>query len=279
MGGALAVMGISNLHSGRSLVLGANPADAAAVMRWDLVNPWARVYELNSTHPLTALRVRELNRQGEAMHQTSQYLLPLDQRMHCGAFPLEFLVWATPAVCIAALITTWWFPGAFSTLGIALPAKAQPLLIMLAGMTWILRVAYRYRGKVRSVTIGSLLEDVEVSQMRSRAVRLSGKILGRGQPGAFWSPDLVLRDDTGIMFILYRQSIPFARFMFGTAEAESYVGQDVVVEGWFRRGVTPYVELSKIIGEYETVHRTYSRWVQLGVALAAIAIGWVWFRY
>src|SRR6476646_4248696 len=76
LGGTLALMGISNLHSGKSLVLGANPADAAAVMRWDLVNPWARFYELNSTHPLTALRVRALNRQGSAMQQVSRYSLP-----------------------------------------------------------------------------------------------------------------------------------------------------------------------------------------------------------
>ena len=115
--------------------------------------------------------------------------------------------------------------------------------------------------------------------MRPRAVRLTGKILGRGEPGAFWSPDLVLRDASGIMFILYRQqSIPFARFMFGTSEAESYVGQEVVIEGWFRRGLTPYVEMSKLEGEYDTMHRTYSRWIQIAVALVAMAIGWYWFQ-
>src|SRR6185312_14302931 len=71
----------------------------------------------------------------------------------------------------------------------------------------IMRVAYRYRGKFQDASIGTLLEDLEVSQMCPRAVRLKGKILGRGEPGAFWSPDLVLRDASGIMFILYRHSI------------------------------------------------------------------------
>jgi heat shock protein HtpX len=85
LGGTLALMGISNLHSGKSLPLGANPADAAAVMRWDLVNPWARFYELNSTHPLTALRVRELNREGAAMQQPLPILAsPCRRRFsHC----------------------------------------------------------------------------------------------------------------------------------------------------------------------------------------------------
>jgi heat shock protein HtpX len=278
LGGTLALMGISNLSSGKSLALGANPADAAAVMRWDLVNPWARFYELNSTHPLTALRVRELNRESATMHQTSRYELPQNQSVRWGTFPLDFIVWAAPGLCIGVLLTTWWFPGAFSYLGITLPKKAEPFLLIIAGVTWIMRVAYRYRGKFQEAAIGALLEDVEVSQMRPRAVRLKGKILGRGEPGAFWSPDLLLRDASGIMFILYRQSIPFARFMFGTSEAESYVGQEVVIEGWFRRGLTPYVEMSKLTGEYDTVHRTYSRWIQIAIAVVAMAIGWYWFQ-
>ena len=144
----------------------------------------------------------------------------------------------------------------------------------LDSLGWVL---YK-RGKFQDAIIGTLLEDVEVSQMRPRAVRLKGKTLGRGEPGAFWSPDLLLRDASGIMFILYRQSIPFARFMFGTSEAESYVGQEVVIEGWFRRGLTPYVEMSKLTGEYDTVHRTYSRWIQIAVALMAMVIGWYWFQ-
>ena len=77
--------------------------------------------------------------------------------------------------------------------------------------------------------------------MRPRAVRLSGKIVGRGLPGAFWSPDLVLQDSTGIIFMLYRQSIPFARFLSAITDADECIGQQVEIEGWFRRGLRPYV--------------------------------------
>ncbi len=97
LSGSMAVMGISNFRSGTALALGgSNPAAAAAVMRWDLVNPWARLYELNSTHPLTALRVRELNEQAENQHQAVQYPLPEDRRIHWGLFPIEFVIWVTP---------------------------------------------------------------------------------------------------------------------------------------------------------------------------------------
>jgi Zn-dependent protease with chaperone function len=272
--GAVAVMGISNLRSGAALALSsADPAAAAAVMRWDLVNPWARLYELSSTHPLTALRVRALNEDATAMHQTVQYPLPADRRLRWGSFPLEFLLWATPWLGMVALVAAYkrpdWIAAAFG-LG---ATRVMPLLLIVLGASWILRILYRYRGTFKDAAVGALLEDVEVSEMRPRAVRLKGEILGRGVPGAFWSADLVLRDPTGILFILYRQSIPLARFLFAITEAENYIGRPVEVEGWFRRGLTPYVEMSCLIGEEGNRHRAYSRWIQLLLGCATVAAG------
>jgi Zn-dependent protease with chaperone function len=275
--GSMAVMGISNLHSGAALALaGADPSSAVAVMRWDLINPWARLYQLNSTHPLTALRVRALNEQADDAHQTVQYPLPTDQPIHWGTFPVEFLVWAVPLLSIAILLWGWWLREWLAKVGIALPAKTVPILLIVSGLGWLLRVAYRYRGTVENASVLSLLEDTEVSQMRPRAVRLHGEILGRGVPGVFWSPDLVLRDSTGIVFLLYRQTLPLARFLFAIAEADSLIGQTVDIEGWFRRGLTPYVEMSRLRGEDGSVHRTYSRWVQSALAIAAAVVGWLW---
>ncbi len=275
--GSLALMGISNVRSGAALALGgANPSEAAAVMRWDLVNPWARLYELNSTHPLTALRVRALNRDAVAMHQAPQYPLPADRQIHWGAFPLEAVLWAAPwvagAVLGSAFLLRRWLAGH----GIEPPPNAEAALLMFAGATWILRTWYRYHGEFQPAMIGRLIEDVEVSEMRPRAVRLEGEILGRGVPGAFWSPDLVLRDSTGMLFVLYRQSIPFARFLFAMTAAETYIGQKVTIEGWFRRGLRPYVEMSTLAGEDGSTHRAYSRWVQYALATAAIGAGWLW---
>ncbi len=53
LGGSVAVMGISNIHSGAAFALSGSDhvSAASAVMQWDLVNPWSRVYELHySTH-------------------------------------------------------------------------------------------------------------------------------------------------------------------------------------------------------------------------------------
>ncbi len=276
LGASVALMGISNVRSGESLALSANPAEAAAVMRWDLVNPWARFYELNSTHPLTALRIRQLNQQTVSMQQPLQYPLPYNQGVRWGLFPIEIVLWAAPFVAGAVLLAVWWRSSLIESLGITVPNILSPILLMFVGAAWILRTAYRYGGRFQSASIETLLKDLDVSQMRARPVRLKGTILGRGLPGAFWSPDLVLRDPTGIIFILYRQSIPFARFLFGVSEAEKYIGQEVEVQGWFRCGLSPYVEMSRLVGPSHSVHRTYSRWVQYALSACAIAVGWIW---
>ena len=276
--GALGVLGISNIRSGAALVLGgADPTAAAAVMGWDLVNPWARLYELSSTHPLTALRVRALNRDATEMHQPVQYPLSEDRGIQWGMFPVEVLLWIMPWLSAAALGIAWWRPQWFAYLGSGLAVETvKPLLLILLGITWILRVSYRYRGKFEDASVGALLENVEVSEMRPRAVRLKGEILGRGVPGAFWSPDLTLQDPTGILFVLYRQSIPLARFLFAIGEAENYIGQQVVIEGWFRRGLTPYIEMWRLTGEDGANHYALSRWVQYLMAAAAVAVGFFW---
>ena len=277
LAGAVALMGISNLRSGTALALGAlDPKHASALMRWDLVNPWARFYELNSTHPLTALRVHALNRDAELRRQPVLYPLPDQVKRDWRSFPLELLLWAAPWISGAILFALLGLRQRLMDWGIQAPAGLAPLLLLLTGVTWILRTWFRYCGKFETATIGSLMSDVHISQMRPRAVKLEGEILGFGVPGAFWSPDLVLRDDTGMIFVLYRQSIPFARLLFALTNAGSYIGHKVSIEGWFRRGLQPYLEMSCLTAVGGKQHRTYSRWVQHGLASVLIALALAW---
>ena len=76
--GAISAMGIFDAGAAQALAVSsysATPASSGAVdkarlkgaMRWDLWNPWARWYELNSTHPLIANRLLYLSDQSMAM--------------------------------------------------------------------------------------------------------------------------------------------------------------------------------------------------------------------
>jgi hypothetical protein len=186
-------------------------------------------------------------------------------------------------------------------MGFDLPATALPWLVVGLGVTWAARIVFRYRGEFARSNVGQLLDDMDVSQMRPRAVELEGEIIGQGIPGAFWSPDLVLQDDTGMMFVLYRATLPFGRLWFAVRNVDRFIGERVTVKGWYRRGLRPYVELSRIeatlrkpqsgdgplrlFGSSDNaepdqlehvMRRSYSRWIQLCGAALATAIGVIW---
>lgn len=301
-GRALSLMGIMGASSGNAIALGAlSPQDAARVMRWDLVNPWARFYELGSTHPLTAMRLRALNREAMAQGQNIEYPLPENTSVRWAGFPVEFFFWAAPLVCGFLLFTRAWIGNALERRGFELPSHLAPTLLLILGVTWAARIAFRYYGEFKAAKVSDLLEDLTVSQMRPRAVTITGEIVGQGLPGAFWSPDLVLRDETGLMFLLYRPSIPFARLLFAVQNVDRLLGEQVTVQGWYRRGLRPYIEMSKIetvvvkartgsgpiqlfgdpkdSGPEEKeriVARSYSRWIQLTGAAACTVAGVIW---
>jgi Zn-dependent protease with chaperone function len=301
-GQSLSLMGIAAVSGGEALTLVSNSPEAAAkVMRWDLVNPWARFYELGSTHPLTAMRLKALNREAATMGQRGEYPLPDDARVRWAGFPVEFLFWVAPLACGFVLLSYAWIGKSLRSMGFVPPAHFLPWMLIALGITWAARIGFRYRGRFARVQVGDLLEDMGVSQMRPRAVEIEGEIIGHGIPGAVWSADLVLQDETGLMFLYYRSSIPFGRLFFALRSADRLIGERVKVRGWYRRGLKPYVEVARVEArvskarkgrgmttlfggeegsapiEYEQlVERSYSQWIQLALTAVCVAAGAMW---
>ncbi|HTB96490.1 MAG TPA: M48 family metalloprotease [Terracidiphilus sp.] len=298
LGRTVALMGIMSVGGANALHLTASPEQASRAMRWDLVNPWARFYEFCSTHPLTALRLRALSREAERQGQSVTYRLPSDARTKLLNFPIEFVFWVAPYACAFLLASWMWIGKNLEAHGVIAPPHMAPWLLIGLGVTWAARIAFRYRGRFERARIEELIDDLNVSQMQPRAVEIEGEIIGNGLPGAFWSPDLVLRDETGMMFLYYRSSIPLGRLFFALRSANRLVGERVKVQGWYRRGLRPYVEMSQVESrvskaapedaplvifgkegsvaplEYEDLsERSYSQWIQLGVSAACTAAG------
>lgn len=301
-GQSLSLMGIAAAGGGEALTLVGNSREAAAkVMRWDLVNPWARFYELGSTHPLTAMRLKALNKEAATMGQRGAYPLPEDARVRWSGFPVEFLFWVAPVACGFVLASYAWIGKSARSLGFHPPAHFVPWMLIALGITWAARIAFRYRGDFAPAHVDDLLQDLSVSQMRPWAVELEGEIIGNGIPGAIWSADLVLQDETGMMFLYYRSSIPFGRLVFALRSADRLIGERVKVRGWYRRGLKPYVEVARVEAkvskartgrgmttlfggkdssepvEFEQlVERSYSQWIQLSLTALCVAVGAIW---
>jgi len=119
--------------------------------------------------------------------------------------------------------------------------------LALAGLGLLVRTAYSYRqGFFPHLSVAALLHRVKVSRVRPVPTTLTGEIIGKGVPGLVWSEDFVMRDRTGILFLDYRQPLPFWDFFFGLLKAGKYQGKEVRVTGWFRRAPVPYLEIYKI---------------------------------
>ncbi len=117
----------------------------------------------------------------------------------------------------------------------------------------------------------------EASVYRS-AQTVKGTVIGRGVPGYIFSEDFVMRDDTGIIFLDFRQPLAIWEWMFGLLKAGEYQGREVVVEGWYRRAPVPYIEL-KSIEMGGDVTRSWVPLMNKLTAIAIIAAGAAWAGY
>lgn len=212
-------------------------------MKWDLWNPWALFYELGSTHPLIAKRLTALSRQSEAGGE-EPYVRFRETRpeSYWDEFFLDVVVAALPVLALLVLMA-----GVGRFLHITNPFSPKlgnPFLLkiglILLGAAYLLKVSVSYAsGSFPEMGVSGLLRKVKVSAIRPVPCTLEGRIIGRGVPGLIWSEDFVFQDETGILFLDYRQPLAIWNFLFGLLRAGQYQGEEVTVQGWYRRSPVP----------------------------------------
>ncbi len=230
-------------------------AHAADAMKWDLWNPWAGLLELSSTHPLPAKRIRALGRIAERAGTSPAYTIPdRPDESYWDEFGVDLLVSALPYLGLLVGIAAGFALG----FGQAMPVTGAGIVALGLGLGLLGRLAFVYpRGRFAPDRVAELVGEVKVSAVRPIPVRLEGEIIGRGIPGLYWGDDLVLQDESGFILLQYRQPIRIFEFLFGLFRADSFMGQKVVAEGWYRRAPVPYLELWKMhlpSGDTHTSH-------------------------
>ena len=128
----------------------------------------------------------------------------------------------------------------------------------------ILKLLFSYpRNVFPKMRVSVLLRKVKVSGVRSVPCTLNGRIIGRGIPGLIWSEDFVMKDDTGIIFLDYRQPLRIWEFLFGLMRGQELQNVEVEVTGWYRRSPVPYIELNSlhVKGKTRNCYVYYVRYV------------------
>ncbi len=238
-------------------------------MQWDLWNPWAAFYELRSTHPLPARRIDHLGRQAAQLGQEPLVRFDLEK-------PESY--WDEFFVDLAFLWLPWLFGGAVLAAGAAgLPVGSLwPWAAAAWSAGYIGRLMFSYSGGFFPETaVGAALKTVKVSEIRGVPVTLTGKIIGRGVPGLLISEDLVLQDETGFIFMDYRQPLAIFNWIFALRSAGKLIGQEVRVRGWYRRAPVPFFELRSLdcAGENRHCWSLEAKWA-FGILALAFSLAW-----
>jgi heat shock protein HtpX len=278
--GATAALGIASVRDASAFAMVASDAAGsfsstamANAMQWELKNPWAKWFEINSTHPLTVRRVIALNKTAKRLGVAPAWGLESSYGglEYTGHFLVEFLTYALPLIGALA--------GVIAAGG---PRGGERLMIAYAligfGVGRIIKAARAYptlSGTVRTVE-DLVAREINASPMAPVPCAVEGEIIGRGVPGLFYSPDLVLRDGTGFIRTLYRQPLAISRFLFGALKADEFIGRRARIYGWYRRAQAPYLEIYRIETDWITgwTTRCYYRWWLFVSAVLMIAAGW-----
>ena len=267
-GVAMVASSISSVTAAKSMGDQVDKEVLKGAMKWDLWNPWAKYYEIHSTHPLIANRIDHLSQQSEVLGK--EPYIRFDARKPESYWD-EFLV----DVLVRLLPTLVFLP--FFVISIA--GQGRIWLgagVLGAGLASILKTRVAYRSDFfAEMSVSSLLRKVKVSGIRPVPCKVKGTIIGRGIPGLIWSEDFVMQDETGIIFLDYRQPIPLWDFFFGLLRRAKYNNQAAEVVGWYRRTPVPYIELRSIqvAGEAQKKCYTYIAKYAFAAILTAIGLG------
>ncbi|UYP44937.1 Protease HtpX [Candidatus Lokiarchaeum ossiferum] len=295
-------LGIFDKNSAKNLAYSATNGSGkidntllARACAWDLYQPWAKFAEITSTHPLPAKRIKQLSYMSFKEFKKppkvdlSQAKVEFEKQMGKSAldeFFGELLIYIMPKL----IFWTWLIVGGILFIANFDITTFSPLFngywsfmvfsLVLAGIFQLIQNAFKYKSGFKEHKIVDLIGTIKVSPIRPVPTITKGFVIGRGVPGLFWSEDVVVRDEKGIMFIDYDFGIGFINTLFGIFKAEKLKGKDVEITGWYRRNPSPYIQVHKIklldgsgksFGNYKRAF-----WQFVGIFLIALG-GILWF--
>lgn len=246
-GGGMRAFGIFDPGAARQLAAASYAGGAfsrdnlVGAMQWDLWNPWAKWFEIHSTHPLPAKRLQALAAQAVRFGQVPLIVFDKEQ-------PESF--WDEFAVDLFIKFLPWILAPVLALFAFALlsPAAAIGAAVLGFGIGYLGRVLFTYHLEdgYSPASVAALLKVVKVSPVRGVPAELRGTVIGRGTPGFILSEDVTIQDKTGILFMDYNQPLAIFNWWFALARVPEIMGKEVVARGWYRRGPAPYFEVREI---------------------------------
>lgn len=233
-----------------------DPNVLSEIMVFDKVNPWAKLAELTSTHPLTGNRIDHLSDISKA--QGRPFLFDIDsaiERMKInkgklwGSFLFGLLILLLPY--LFALYALFFLPIMFVPAAFAL------------GL--ILQLLYKFPGGNNTeTTVLEQMRNPYASPIRGKPIVLSGQVIGRGVPGFIFGEDMMYQDSTGLVLLNYSSAFGFiGNIIFALKKIKTLFGIPSRAAGWFYRGIGSMISLKYIQTEQGKVKSHPILWASL----------------
>lgn len=246
-----------------------SPDRASEAMLFDAYNPWARLIELNSTHPLTGNRIAHLadiaKQKGQPFAQYDIAAAAVRVRLDRGALWRQFmwelgiLLVPLAAAIVVGLLGAW------------------PLAPGAAALGVLATIPIRYpSGGQTAASVVALMTNPAASPVIGRLARLEGKAIGRANPGFFAGEDVIFQDRTGILTVDFRSMLGFLGDLFaGWKRVPKHLNQQGTVTGWFRRSMGGYVILKELTSTAGVLRARPYFWQALLSVLVIVATAYV----
>ena len=270
-------LGISDAPSSKAMAISGYASGSFTkesvknAMKWDLWNPWATIYELNSTHPLISKRLQALAKQSPAYGQEPYVLFDqVKPESYMDDFAKDVLIASLPwlTFIIGLILFLMFDPGK--------NIYYAGILLLVPMAASLFKYGYSHPKKdFAKANVRGLLGEVKVSKITSIPCELQGKIIGRGNPGCVFNEDFVIQDESGIIFLDYEQPLFLINKIFAIFKSPEYFDKVVTARGYYRRSPVPYIQLKELVidGEVKKCHTiTWGwiwRWILFGLAAAA----------
>jgi Zn-dependent protease with chaperone function len=262
--------------------IAANSHEVGRVFLWDLFNPWAWWMELNSTHPLTGKRVRALSTYAEQLGLETEFAMArvvaegnhLDRKRLYGSFVLDVALMNAPliGVMIGLLLGIPSY-GLGTAQAFLIPCGA---LLLCGGVGLLVQTAVMYPSirQAPAMTVLKAMSNPYASPLRGTPLQLEGQVIGRGEAGYRFGSDMKLQDPTGLIYLRYASRFgSLGNFLFGASQVIKLIGQKGKAVGWFRRGVSPWVDLMQISTARGDVVKSYHAFWNSVLGLVGIIMG------
>ncbi|MGE0023686.1 MAG: zinc metalloprotease HtpX [Hyphomicrobium sp.] len=244
-----------------------HPEATANAMLFDIYNPWAKLIELNSTHPLTGKRILALSAFAKEKQQpfpdidveAAAARAKVDPAALRSRFWHEVGVLAMPVV-VAVIVGLW---------GITTATPEFALLAIPAGiLTWLVFIPITYPSTPPGQeTVVSLMGDYAASPVIGRPVRLDGEVIGRADAGSVFGEDTIFADPTGRITVDFRSQLgPLGDLWTGWQRIKPHIGAKGHVTGWFRRGMGGVVIMKELDTSAGRI-RAYPYFAGIGTAV------------